>query len=67
VSLEFLILIGVFAMLIDQIRRIRTAAAKQIAERDAKIAELEAALSPEVQGELDAFEAEVTPAKPVSE
>lgn len=54
-------------MLIDQIRRIRTAATKQIAERDAKIAELEAALSPEVQGELDAFEAEVTPAKPVSE
>lgn len=48
-------------MLLDQIRRIRAAADKQIADRDAKIAELEAALNPDVQAELDAFEAELTP------
>lgn len=47
-SLEFLILIGVVIMLLDQIRRLRALIA--------------AAVTPEAQAELDAFEAELTPA-----
>lgn len=61
-SLEFLLLIGVFAiMILDQIRRIRTAYETKVAALEAKIAELEAAADPAVQAELDAFEAEVNP------
>ena len=65
-SLEFLILIGVFAMLLDQIRRIRATSKARIAELEAKVSELEAVLSPEVQAELDAFEAELKPAEPTT-
>jgi len=48
-------------MILDQIRRIRAAYEAQIAGLNAKIAELQGNPSPELQAELDAFEAEVTP------
>lgn len=75
---EFLILIGVFAMTLDQVRRLRSLNAQQKADFEAKgaayqlrITELEAQLAtandPAVQAELDAFEADLTPAKPAEE
>lgn len=71
-SLEFLILIGVIAMLLDQIRRLRALNAQQksnfenqLADKQAQIDALTAAaVTPEAQAELDAFEAELTPADP---
>lgn len=71
-SLEFLILIGVVIMLLDQIRRLRALNAQQksdfenqLAAKQAQIDALTAAaVTPEAQAELDAFEAELTPADP---
>lgn len=74
-SLEFLLLIGVFAIMLEQIRRLRALVAQQKVDYEtkesvnvARISELEgqleAATDPAVQVELDAFEAELTPAKP---
>lgn len=61
-AVEFLILLGVLIMILDQIRRIRAAYEQKIAAYEQKIAELQAQVNPDVQAELDAFEAEVTPA-----
>ena len=61
-SVEFLILLGVSIMILDQIRRIRAAYEQKIAAYEQKIAELQAQVNPDVQAELDAFEAEVSPA-----
>lgn len=47
-------------MILDQIRRIRAAYEQKIAAYEQKIAELQAQANPDVQAELDAFEAEVT-------
>lgn len=49
-------------MILDQIRRIRAAYEQKIAAYEQKIVELQAQVNPDVQAELDAFEAEVTPA-----
>lgn len=58
--LEFLILIGVFAIMLEQIRRLRALVAQQKAAYEAQIAALQAAINnPDIQAELDAFEAEV--------
>ncbi len=69
--IEFLILIGVFAMTLDQVRRLRTLNAQQKAYYEALIAALESQLAaandPTIQAELDAFEADLTPAKPAEE
>ena len=62
ISVEFLILLGVSIMILDQIRRIRAAYEQKIAAYEQKIAELQAQVNPDVQAELDAFEAEVIPA-----
>lgn len=67
-SLEFLILIGVVIMLLDQIRRLRALNAQQKSDLEnqlvAKQAQIDAltaaAVTPEAQAELDAFEADLT-------
>ena len=67
-SLEFLLLIGVFAIMLEQIRRLRALVAQQKADYEAQLAALRNTIAgmhnDEVQTELDAFEAELTPAKP---
>jgi len=64
-SVEFLILLGVSIMILDQIRRIRAAYEQKVAALESQLAEKQAMLdqitNPDVQAELDAFEAEVTP------
>lgn len=53
-------------MILDQIRRIRAASEQKVAALEAQLAEkqalLDQATNPDVQAELDAFEAEVIPA-----
>lgn len=65
-SIEFLILLGVLIVILDQIRRIRAGHQQEIAALQAQLAEKQAQIdqltNPDVQAELDAFEAEVTPA-----
>jgi len=67
-SVEFLILLGVLIMILDQIRRIRAASEQKVAALEAQLAEKQAQIdqltNPDVQAELDAFEAEVTPPAP---
>lgn len=64
-SIEFLILLGVSIVILDQIRRIRAAYEQKVAALEAQLAEKQAQIdqltNPDVQAELDAFEAEVTP------
>ena len=72
---EFLILIGVFMVTLDQVRRLRSLNAQQKADFETYktnceahaadlAARLAAATDPAVQAELDAFEAELTPPNP---
>lgn len=61
-SLEFLILIGVFVIMLEQIRRLRARAAQQKAELESLLNVVAGMHNDEVQAELDAFEAELTPA-----
>lgn len=67
-SLEFLLLIGVFAIMLEQIRRLRALAAQQKADYESQLEAMRntalAFHEDEVQAELDAFEAKLTPAKP---
>ena len=53
-------------MILDQIRRIRAASGQKVAALEAQLAEKQAQIdqltNPDVQAELDAFEAEVIPA-----
>lgn len=69
-SVEFLILLGVLIMILDQIRRIRAASEQKVAALEAQLAEKQAQIdqltNPDVQAELDAFEAEVTPPAPAA-
>lgn len=66
-SLEFLFLIGVFVIMLEQIRRLRMLVDQMKADYEARVADLEARLAaandPTIQLALDALEADLTPTK----
>lgn len=68
---EFLILIGVIMLILDQVRRIRAASQARITELEAKIVAQQSLIdnltagSADLQTELDNFESELKPAEPV--
>lgn len=74
-SIEFLLLIGVFIVFLEQIRRLRALNAQQKSDFESQLAAKQATIdslteqlngvnSGEVQAELNALEAELTPAAP---
>lgn len=74
-SIEFLLLIGVFIVFLEQIRRLRALNAQQKSDFESQLAAKQATIdslteqlngvnSGEVQAELNALEAELTPADP---